>query len=198
MYPLFLVKPTGKVAFEAIRIEPGCRGGAYHRGVVVYGYTQCNPEETAEIPNAGWDIKVLKCDYCDHLFADQTPCSLSARRFWIRPDTGEIKSDVREFGPGASYYADWLSDIMKSEWDNWHDGAPLTIQMPNNDSWMPESRASNCTMPEDKLHRCWCLHGEFPKLTADKNGLTCNAGAGSILSRGWHGFLTNGVLSEQR
>ena len=29
----------------------------------------------------------------------------------------------------------------------------------------------------------------------DKNGETCAAGAGSIASAGYHGFLVNGVLS---
>jgi hypothetical protein len=31
-------------------------------------------------------------------------------------------------------------------------------------------------------------------LTVDKNGDTCAAGAGSILTPAWHGFLRNGEL----
>jgi hypothetical protein len=59
---------------------------------------------------------------------------------------------------------------------------------------MNPERASNCTMPNDMLHRCWVRHGNPPMITVDKNGPTCGAGAGSILSGNWHGFLRNGEL----
>jgi hypothetical protein len=39
-------------------------------------------------------------------------------------------------------------------------------------------------------------HGTPPDVTVDKNGLTCNAGGGSIQVPGWHGFLRNGELVE--
>lgn len=65
--------------------------------------------------------------------------------------------------------------------------------------WHIENRASNCTLPEDKNHRCWVRHGSIgDKLTVDKNGLTCAAGAGSFFmgpNNEWHGFLRNGKLT---
>lgn len=44
-------------------------------------------------------------------------------------------------------------------------------------------------------HKCWVRHGEPPDLHVDKAGVTCNAGAGSILSGDYHGFLHNGFLT---
>ena len=55
-------------------------------------------------------------------------------------------------------------------------------------------------MPGDDVHRCWVRHGrpEDGTLHVDKNGQTCAAGAGSIQTHNWHGFLHNGVLSGGR
>ena len=65
--------------------------------------------------------------------------------------------------------------------------------------WHIESRASNCTLPGDKEHRCWVRHGTVgEKLTVDKNGKTCAAGAGSFFmgpNQEWHGFLRAGRLT---
>jgi hypothetical protein len=76
-------------------------------------------------------------------------------------------------------------------WENC-DGQHLFAIVPGGDIWDIHSRASNCTMPQDNKHRCWVLHGTPPNVTVDKNGLTCAAGAGSIQTRNWHGFLQNG------
>jgi hypothetical protein len=51
-------------------------------------------------------------------------------------------------------------------------------------------------MPNDRLHRCWVRHGDAPELTVDKNGKTCGAGGGSIVSGSYHGFLRNGFLTD--
>ena len=65
--------------------------------------------------------------------------------------------------------------------------------------WYIDNRASNCTKPADLEHRCWVRHGTVgDKLTVDKNGLTCGAGAGSFFmgpNNEWHGFLRDGRLT---
>lgn len=65
--------------------------------------------------------------------------------------------------------------------------------------WYIENRASNCTLPDDRNHRCWVRHGTIgDKLTVDKAGLTCGAGAGSFFmgpNQEWHGFLRDGKLT---
>ncbi len=49
-----------------------------------------------------------------------------------------------------------------------------------------------CRRLQPRPHKCWIRHGTPPDLTVDKNGVTCNAGAGSILVGDYHGFLVNG------
>lgn len=108
---------------------------------------------------------------------------------WRRTDTGEEKT-LRDFEPGAMWFADWLND--------WHcgpDGRCLVVKTPGGD-WVVDSRASNCGLPDDNEHKCWIRHGEAPNITVDKNGKTCTAGAGSIQCRNYHGFLRNGFLEE--
>lgn len=106
---------------------------------------------------------------------------VSSAPIWDTP-SGELE-------PGCLYYADWLPNDMW--WDN-QVGPHLCAVLPNGNHWNIESRASNCTMKDDRTHRCWCRHGEVPNITVDKNGHTCQAGAGSIASGNYHGFLRNG------
>jgi hypothetical protein len=68
--------------------------------------------------------------------------------------------------------------------------------LPNGHDWDIDGRASNCTLPKDRRHRCWVRTGspEAGTLHVDKGGRpgdppTCSAGAGSIAAPGWHGHL---------
>ena len=109
------------------------------------------------------------------------------------PDGREFVSS--ELPPGT------VRDVS-SIWDGYPkgaDGLSIIVVLPNGDHWNVDSRASNCTLPHDNVHRCWCRHGD-PRATrglhVDKVGVTCAAGAGSIMSGGWHGFLHQGYLVE--
>ena len=91
--------------------------------------------------------------------------------------------------PGCLY---WNTDYPENYyWDN-HKGPHLMAVLPNGHHWCIDSRANNCTLPDDRLHRCWVRTGEIPNITVGKGGNTCSAGAGSILSGDYHGFLTKG------
>lgn len=92
---------------------------------------------------------------------------------------------------GAMY---WINHSKSWYWDN-HDGNCLYVNLPNGSPWNIDSRASNCTMPKERTHRCWCYHGEPPNITVDKNGHTCKAGAGSIQMSDYHGFLRSGKFT---
>lgn len=106
------------------------------------------------------------------------------------PLTGETREHPHEFGPGAMWWAAWLPKGWT--WDN--EVEPhLCVETPGG-TWNIDSRASNCTQPTDRVHRCWVRHGVPPVITVDKSGLTCGAGGGSILCGGWHGFLRAGEL----
>jgi hypothetical protein len=75
------------------------------------------------------------------------------------------------------------------------DGHSIMCKLPDGKTWYIDSRATNCTMPNDSVHRCWVRHGTIgDRLTVDKNGNTCAAGAGSIATDKYHGFLRDGKL----
>lgn len=104
--------------------------------------------------------------------------------------------------PGAMY---WDDDIDGSlYWDN-HPGPSLCVVLPDMHIWNIDSRASNCDMKKDRLHRCWVREGVPPNITVSKRGRTCHAGAGSILTHNYkegkitgvsfHGFLRNGYIT---
>jgi hypothetical protein len=97
--------------------------------------------------------------------------------------------------PGDMY---WLRCLLDTRggcpyWDNC-DGRHLHVVLPNGHDWDCDSRCSNCSLRDDRTHRCWIRTGEPPLVTAGKSGHTCSAGAGSIAAPGWHGFLRDGQL----
>lgn len=101
--------------------------------------------------------------------------------------------------PGDLFWAPWYHDPKRGfcPWENCHDPrGHLIAILPNGHPWDIDTRASNCTMPEDKTHRCWVRRGEPPDITAGKGGHTCSAGAGSIAVTGYHGFLQNGEFTN--
>lgn len=114
-------------------------------------------------------------------------------RGWQNPATGEQQPTQRAFGPGAMWDAFWMPESWRGP-----DGKCLNVILPDGHEWCIDAESSNCTRKGDRTHQCWVRHGEPPNLTVDKNGETCAAGAGSIVSprTGWHGFLRNGTLEE--
>ena len=105
---------------------------------------------------------------CGYEFQPSDERQLFSSHLYKRADTGE-EMTLREAPEGAMWDAFWMHD--------WHIDGPCT----------------NCTRPNEP-HKCWVRHGDPPNLTVDKKGDTCAAGAGSILTNEWHGFLRNGEL----
>lgn len=118
---------------------------------------------------------------------------------WRNVETGEMYANFLALPEGAMYFADWYEVEGSNpkryhfDWDNQFT-PPLIVKTPGG-FWNIDSRASNCTMKEDRQHRCWIKHGTAPAITVDKTGLTCAAGAGSIQCGDYHGFLRNGELT---
>lgn len=136
-----------------------------------------------------------KCDHCDYVFPDTDQWQLFTLRQYKRSDNGELCSlhpNILPAPAGAMWYATWMEGIK--EWLG-PDGKVLVVKTPGGD-WIIDSKASNCTMPDEHVHRCWVRHGTPPEITVDKNGNTCNAGGGSIQSGPYHGFLRNGFLVD--
>lgn len=126
---------------------------------------------------------------CGHEFDLTDPYQVYVDRLYRRTDTGEILT-LRDAPPGGMFDAWWLP--FKGP-----DGKSLVVKLPpDGHDWHIDSRANNCDKPKDMIHRCWCRHGEVPNITVDKNGDTCSAGGGSILTTQWHGHLKNGELVE--
>jgi len=187
----------------ALREEDKCPQGGYH--------TADGPEigilEGAKDPNGFWSWQSfevhkppdtdsrwpLKCGRCDYLFQSQDPFQLFTDHIYV--DEHGKEYSLRTPVPGMMWYADWGGDWCKGP-----DGHSVMVVCPDGSQWCIDGPASNCTAPKDTgpfgvAHRCWVRHGEPPLLTVDKNGKTCQAGAGSIAVPGYHGFLQNGSFT---
>jgi hypothetical protein len=127
---------------------------------------------------------------CGYQFKEQDEWQHFSDRLY---SDGSRTFPKRELPIGAMYFADWYPRNMF--WDNM-ESDHLFVITPGGE-WNIDSRASNCMMPDDRLHRCWVRHGdpETGRIHVDKNGHTCSAGAGSILQPRYHGFLHNGALT---
>jgi hypothetical protein len=156
---------------------------------------------------------------CGFEFREEDGWQLSVNRLYRRVDTGE-EARLHEFGPGAMWYADWMLQEGSDAWRG-PDGHSLVVRLPDGHDWNVDGYCSNCDSPcaacrvakhahpawrgpesdthpfEDaRPHKCWVRHGD-PRtgaVTVDKNGVTCGAGAGSIATAKWHGFLRGGYL----
>lgn len=106
------------------------------------------------------------------------------------PDGREVVSS--ELPPGAVYHAEYMDEYRPGP-----DGKAICAVCPDGHHWLIDSRASNCTLPDDDVHRCWCRHGDARDgtLHVDKVGVTCQAGAGSIQTSKYHGKLENGSFT---
>jgi hypothetical protein len=151
---------------------------------------------------------------CGYEFKDVDFWQLATDRLWLRPDTGELLS-LGELPPGAMYHADWML-IEGTDHYRGPDGHSLVVILPDNTPWNIDGRANNCDSPcaecgvpylshkyelcqsyrDARPHKCWVRHGQAPNITVDKNGVTCGAGAGSIATRNYHGFLRNGEFTN--
>ncbi|HVT25960.1 MAG TPA: hypothetical protein VHD95_15140, partial [Rhizomicrobium sp.] len=134
------------------------------------------------------------CEKCHRSFEDQDTFQVFQDQLYRRLDSGELVA--KRFAPAGAL---WFLDGQERRYyegifpGGGPDGQFLMARTPGGD-WCIDSRASNCTMKTDKVHRCWVRHGDpkTGKVTVDKNGNTCQAGGGSIISGGYHGFLRNG------
>jgi len=135
----------------------------------------------------------MACRVCGrHFDATNDVFQYFGERLYQRSDTGDLIT-LRDAPPGASWDASWYHSVPAL---CGLDGLSVIIKCPDGHDWHIDGRCSNCTKPEDKVHKCWCRHGDprQANLTVDKNGNTCGAGGGSIQTPKWHGFLRAGML----
>ncbi len=167
--------------------ECGTRG--YHNGETPIGDSPVPRDWTFGAKSEFADKPIpSKCDEC----GTPAPAGANKQVFYRRLYDTETGYPT----PGDMYFEICLDSPSSTKcyyWDNCP-GKHLIVVTPDNHHWNVDSRARNCTIPEDRIHRCWIAHGEPPNVTVDKNGPTCSAGAGSIQTASWHGFLRNGHL----
>ena len=126
---------------------------------------------------------------CIHVVKETTP----SEHLFTNVETGEHYS--WETLPVGAIYLEPIPYKYHNGMGIGLDGQSVVVRTPGG-FWNIDSRASNCGRSEDDTHRCWIRHGEIPNITVDKNGDTCNAGAGSISIGGYHGFLRDGYLVD--
>lgn len=177
---------------------------SYHNGMFLLGdfdeplpgpddyEVERNPKPAADDPR--WPAT---CDKDGFRFDDSDERQLFSLRLWADA-SGRLFTLREDTPPGAMWFAWWYRHDGKCGFHPNGDCDPrghLIVRLPGGWDWDIDSRASNCTKPDDFTHRCWVRHGEPPSITVDKNGVTCGAGAGSILAGNYHGFLRNGELT---
>lgn len=123
---------------------------------------------------------------------------------YVRADGQRGEYTLRAAPVGMMWDAFWMRDRYEASEDGpgWvnvgPDGLTLVICVPTKHDFMPEMRASNCTMKRDGTHHCWVRHGDARKNEChiDKIGHTCAAGAGSIVTSTWHGFIHHNCVTD--
>lgn len=153
------------------------------------------PETWAFLHDPRWPTH---CDEgCGYAFTAQDRRQVLTRRVYrvaATIDGAELavgaETTLEDAPPGAQWYADWMGP-----WAQGPDGRCLIVRLPDGHDWMVDAEATNCTRKGDTSHRCWIRHGTPPLVTVDKDGETCHAGAGSIATPGYHGFLQAGILT---
>lgn len=176
----------------------------------------CSTSTRVEEPVEAWDTDfpeprpVHPCKQCGK---DVPMNSRGLEREMRRVDTGETFRSHGDLPVGAVW--EMLRDDRESP-HNWRqsprpdgkvyiihrpnkqDRRVLVVKLPDGHDWVIDSRCNNCTLPDDDKHWCWVRHGrpEDGTLHVDKNGRTCSAGAGSIATSKYHGFLHHGKLTN--
>jgi hypothetical protein len=200
----FVLERTGSSRYWLRRYShgPGCNGSGYHnaRGPVIAETEDdktkkwlCTNPPVIPKEDPRWP---KKCDRCEYVFTEADPFQVFGEPLHKRGDTGEIMTWLEAPG-GALRRAEWRERDDGAVEPGWTgaDGQSWEVKLPDGVAWAIDGKCSNCTRPNDP-HHCWVREGTAPHFTVGKGGNTCSAGAGSILSTGYHGFLRNGFLEE--
>lgn len=210
----FFLEPTDRVELRLRRYSGGpaivCPGSPfkYHNADTPLGQAAAIWVARESWEQPGLDVRPeffphddprwpTVCAGCPYQFAENDPWQVCQDLIYRRRDTG-AEVTLRNAPWGATWYSDWMLCKNSNRWRG-PDGHSLTVRVPgpgNGHDWCPDGTCSNCTMPDDTEHRCWCRSGNPPdaNVTVNKDGRTCGAGGGSILTPHWHGFLRDGIL----
>lgn len=178
---------------------PGCRASA-----VVFDVApeRRNAEGFLEVWDhgefAGNPAWPTACEACGEPFTDDDSRAVNQESWYASPGRGLWV--LADLPAGAMYDAFWYHDRRGSTPWVGDDGISLMVVCPPGGvlyaHWCVDGPANNCTR-KGEPHHCWCRSGD-PRagdVNVTKDGCdTCTAGAGSIATADWHGFLRNGRL----
>ena len=165
------------------RAKP-CTAGFYHEAKTLIGLASLTidaegnwyvnmPQPPHTDPR--WPVQCA----CGYGFADEDNWQLSSSRLYKRQDTGaELTLDEAE--PGMLWEAPWYVDT------GWHgdDGRSYVMRLPGGGEWAIDAVSTSGGR--------WQRTGEAPRFTVRPSILSY----GSATRKRYHGFLTDGVLSD--
>jgi hypothetical protein len=184
--PCFMVVPTDRYRIKLRRYSfrdarPCSAPGAYgHDASVVVGEdvrTETHPIVNRDDPeryphdDPRWPTA---CARCGAAVDPSDEWQVFAERLYVRADGGGGEHVLRELPAGAMYDATWLLDMPDMRGP---DGRSLHVRLPDGFDWGIDCPA--------KGGGHWTRSGEAPRITARP----------SILTPGYHGWLTDGVLT---
>lgn len=192
----FFIKPNGKASrwlrrYSSADGNPCPINGSYHNAQVPIedSLDAENRSDEPIIREMYADQWPTKCD-CGYVFTTEDPKQLFSQNQYV-DEAGRVMT-LQSAPAGAMWDAVWFNKMPAYTGP---DGICLVVKTPAGE-WMVDGRASNCTMPEDNVHKCWVRHGVPPNITVSKDGNTCAAGAGSILIKEYHAMLQEGELRQ--
>lgn len=138
-------------------------------GVETHNEHPINGDEPDRWPHdtASWP---RACEHCDGLFRDDDAWQVFYESIYRRADGTPGEHFVRSLAPGAMFDATWLPQHRGP------DGRSLILMLPDGRQWHVDGPSTN--------GNGWTRTGDVPRITARP----------SILTPGYHGFLTDGVL----
>lgn len=137
------------------------------------------------------------CATCGYAFVEDDEWQVFCDRLYLRTDDPAQETTLRDAPAGAMWRSPWEARF----WHSQDAGDPICVKLPDGTDWCVDSQATNCNWPggdrKQDQHHCWPRQGEPPDVSVNKDfSPTCTAGAGSIASPGYHGFLRNGFLED--
>lgn len=220
----FLLEDTGRENHylrRYARVDGGCPGGSgYHNAMLFTRLLEGGEEVRTTESDPRWPVK---CQHCDYTFVEADSRQDFTQDVYRRADTGE-ELELRAAPAGAMWFSAWMEKYpascgpdgryltVRTPGGDWsvdgrarncdspckHCGAPYHSHDRNAcPNPAPEGQPGLKGSYEDaRPHKCWVRHGEAPDIHVDKSGVTCGAGAGSIMAGSYHGFLHNGHLTS--
>lgn len=200
------VEPTGQQRVSLRRYTPDSDGrtcaDGWHQAKVAVAVERYELEEQAgrrmvkarddwDPDDPRWPTECA--EGCGYRFTDDDRKQTFTETLYAGADGQPVA--LRDAPPGTMWDAWWMPSAWRKATV---DGRYLIVVCPDGSQWAIDGQASNCTRPGEP-HDCWCRHGAPPNLTVDKHPepgrSTCAAGAGSIGTPGYHGFLRDGAFT---